>query len=280
MLTLHKTNFRIFFEMKNFNYYVLLLLPVLLFGVFSCKPGSKEYHYKGKVIPKNKFVQILIDLHKTDGVLMNLDVKDQNLQNPDSLSYYNYFLKKHNINYVDFQKSLDYYFSDLEQFKELYAVVIDSLKAEEHLLDSLQKFSSKKPNLWKGKQYYLIPFRDNAEDSIPFSLKNPAPGIYELAADIQVFDDDQTLGLRMLMMTKFQNDSIDSAYTEIYFKDNQYHRYIVKIAVPDTPKVTELFGYVLDYGTSIYMHLKVKRIQLIRYDFDEVPTFKTRKKTK
>ncbi len=259
--------------MKNLIKILLLTLLVLL-TVTSCKRTKDQYHYSGKIIPRQKFIKFLIDLHITDATLANINAWDNKLKNHDSLSYYNYLLKKYDINYMDFERSLNYYMRDVEDFQDLYKIVIDSLKNRLYILDSMQQKSLSKPNLWTGKKYYLIPFQDNPQDSIPFEYDDPKPGIYELSADIMVFDDDKTYNLEMLMAVQYEDGSGDTVTSSIYFKDNQFHKYIVKLRVKDSIKPVKIYGNLLDYSKSLYMHVKVRKIRLIRYELSEMPWYK------
>jgi hypothetical protein len=122
-----------------------------------------------------------------------------------------------------------------------------------------------KKNLWPGKVSYLIPFRDAPQDSIPYQLNNPKPGVYELSADIKVFDDDQTWGLKMTMNVLYQRGDTDTVSTQIFFKDNQFHKYIVKLDIPPQRKPVKLYGCLLHYTRTLYMHVKVQHISLVHY---------------
>ncbi len=257
--------------MKNLSFLVFIIIILLSFG---CKKSEYQgFKYKGKIKSKKSFISFLTDLHRTDGILITANLDDYNLKDHAFKSYYNYLLRKHNINYMDFRRSLDYYMEDIDKFTAMYNVITDSLKRQMYFLDSLQRKKLAKPNLWPGKTVYLFPFQDNSEDSIPFEIKNPKPGIYELGANIKVFNDDQTFNLAVKMIVQYADNTTDTAENDIYFKDNQFHKYIVKLFVKDKPKPVRIYGNLLSYTKTLYMHIQINRIHLIRYTKQEMPWF-------
>ena len=255
------------------NLLILLTISILIF-LSSCNSSeNKVFKYKGRIKGKREFMSFLLDLHRTDGILITANLEDYKLDDHTFKSYYNYILRKHKLNYMDFHRSLDFYMNDIDRFIDMYNIINDSLKKQMYYLDSLQRKSLSKPNLWPGKTVYLIPFQDNAEDSIPFELRNPTPGIYELSANIKIFRDDQTANLAMRMMVQYADSTIDTVETNIYFKDNQYHKYIVKLFVKNKPKPLRIYGNLLSYKQTIFMHIQINRIHLIHYTKEEMPWF-------
>ncbi len=259
--------------MKNLLPWVLIV--IILFSACSRnkQDQDQDIKYKGHVKGRKSFISFLLDLHRTDGLMITANLDDYRLDDHAFKSYYNYLLRKHNINYMDFKRSLDFYMEDLDKLLDMYNVITDSLKNQMAVLDSLQRKKMAKPNLWPGKQVYLIPFQDNSEDSIPFLIHRPKPGVYELSANISVFPDDQTMDLSMKMIVQYADSTADTASTHIYFKDGQKHKYILKLLVRDKPHPVKLYGSLLSYTKTLYMHIKVNRIYLIRYTKEEMPWF-------
>ncbi len=250
-----------------------LLMVVFFFSACSKENNDKDIKYKGHIKSRKSFIAFLLDLHRTDGVMITANLDDYNLDDHARKSYYNYLLRKHNLNYMDFRRSLDFYMEDLDKLLDMYNVITDSLKNQMVVLDSLQRKKMSKPNLWPGKQVYLIPFQDNSEDSIPFVINSPQPGVYELSANITVFPDDQTMNLGMKMIVHYADGTGDTATTGIYFKDGQQHKYILKLLVKDKPRPVKLYGSLLSYKKTLYMHIRVNNIYLIRYTKEEMPWY-------
>ncbi len=248
--------------MKNLIRYTLFISLLIVF-LSSCHSSNKTSNYGGRIISRTKMIHFLIDLHKTDEILKSYDLSDRNLSSHDSLSYYNYLLKKYKINYSDFERSLAYYFSNTEQFYEMYKIVLDSIRREHDILDKAQAGNNIK-NLWRGKQFYLIPFHDYTEDSIPFRIKYPKPGRYTLSAEIDVYNDDQTYNFHIVMYAKYANGLVDSVSKRIFLKDSKFHKYTVSLNLSDTVQPVELYGNLLAYTKTIFMHVKVRNIRLTR----------------
>ncbi len=257
--------------MKNLINFVLVLwlsLFVILFP--SCKQKQK---YRGHIISRAKMIRFLIDLHKTDGILKVYDFTDKTLTNYDSVSYYNYLLRKYKINYADFERSFKYYFSDIESFRQMYEIISDSIRKRMDYLDSMRQLELKKKNLWPGKKYYLIPFHDYAEDSIPFRINNPKLGVYVLKYEVALYEDDQTYNIKGVMKVQYQNGLVDSVLAPIYLKDNRFHTIKLILKLRDTLKPVALYGNLLSYSKTIYMHAKLRNIELLRYDYNEPVNF-------
>ncbi len=257
--------------MKNLINSVLIFTLSLFLILFpSCKGKQK---YRGHIISRSKMIRFLVDLHKTDAILKIYDFSDKSLSNYDSASYYNYLLRKYKINYADFERSFKYYFSDIEDFKQMYEIILDSIRKRMDYLDSMQQLKMKKKNLWPGKQYYLIPFHDYAEDSIPFRINNPKPGVYVLTYEVALYEDDQTYDIRGVMKVKYENGLIDSVFAPIYLKDNRFHNIKLILKLRDTLKPVALYGNLMTYSKTIYMHAKIRNIELYRYNYDEPVNF-------
>ena len=247
--------------MKNLIRNILIFILLVMF-LSSCHNYNRTSNYGGRIISRTKMIHFLIDLHKTDEILKSYDLSDKNLSRHDSISYYNYLLKKYKINYSDFERSLAYYFSKTEQFYDLYKIVLDSIQREHDILDKARTRKMKDFNLWKGKQFYFIPFHDYTEDSIPFRIRYPKPGRYALSAEIEVYNDDQTYNFHMVMYAKYANGLVDSVSKRIFLKDSKFHKYTVYLNLSDTVQPVELYGNLLAYTKTIYMHVKVRNIRL------------------
>jgi len=98
--------------------YIFLFIPFF----FSCSE-NKTF----KTLPEAKMIQILVDIHLTEGKVnsMHLETVDS------SLVVYNYFekevFKKHSIDSARFSNSLNDYIKDPVAFKELYKKVFAQL---------------------------------------------------------------------------------------------------------------------------------------------------------
>ena len=109
------------------------IVPVILFTVlFGCKSETPD-----DLIPRDKFVPLLIDMHITDAILIEKRLYDRDLKEG---SYYNSLFKKHSTTRKQFEKSLRHYASNPAEIEEIYAEVSVALgKLEEETLDGIER---------------------------------------------------------------------------------------------------------------------------------------------
>lgn len=110
--------------MKNI-FLVLILLTVLSCGESDNKPDD--------ILPKEKMVEMLIDIHILESEIQNLRIKKDS-----SHLLYNSFereiFKKNNVDKEVYRRSFEYYLNDVDGMEEIYDVVIDSLNYMEKSL--------------------------------------------------------------------------------------------------------------------------------------------------
>jgi len=127
--------------LKKYNFII-----IVLFFLLSCNQNSDN------ILSKKEFTNLLVDIHIADGYIVEKGLFDKDLKN-DSLSYYNSVFKKHNINRADFDKNIDYYTNNLEEFEKIYNNVIKIIKEKEQVLDSLRiKQKEQKLDSLKGNE--------------------------------------------------------------------------------------------------------------------------------
>ncbi len=76
------------------------------------------------------FINVLIDLHMADGIMSSTNIR-QDSKNIDSVSLYNYVLKKNDVSRIQFVKTVEYYTLHPEE----YAVFYDSVERHFKRLD-------------------------------------------------------------------------------------------------------------------------------------------------
>ena len=110
--------------MKNI-FLVLILLTVLSCGESDNKPDD--------ILPKEKMVEMLIDIHILESEIQNLRIKKDS-----SHLLYNSFereiFKKNNVDQEVYRRSFEYYLNDVDGMEKIYDVVIDSLNYMEKSL--------------------------------------------------------------------------------------------------------------------------------------------------
>jgi len=113
--------------MKTFK--GLIFISFVSIFCATCTPsGSVEK--PERFIPKEQFMEILIDLHLTDAMLNDKKLDDNQL---DSGSYYNFLLQKYDISKKTFEENLYYYSNQPQVFNAVYDSVLTRLsKKLEH----------------------------------------------------------------------------------------------------------------------------------------------------
>lgn len=83
-----------------------------------------------KVIPRDDFTEILIDVHLMDGLTSFSEYRKE-LAQKDSIEYLEAVLKHHGYKKAQYDSSLIYYSKDLRKFERIYQDVIERLNQME-----------------------------------------------------------------------------------------------------------------------------------------------------
>lgn len=106
---------------------VILTLCLILFA--SCKKEEPD------VIPKEKMIELLVDIHKSEAVMTlnhsKYPTEDKKRTMREAV------LMEHNITQEDFDKAIEYYSYNIEEYMEIYDCVIDRLKQENEYVKML-----------------------------------------------------------------------------------------------------------------------------------------------
>lgn len=120
--------------MRQIIWLFLLIIPLL----FSCNNSDREKENQKPVIPKEKFIRLLTDIHKTDAYFSSVK---QNLINDTILNPKNFFgevFHKYGVTNKDFQATILYYCYRMDEFETIYEQVVQNLNQENDSLQMLQ----------------------------------------------------------------------------------------------------------------------------------------------
>lgn len=123
--------------MRRTVWLILLIFPLL----FSCHNDNNKRTEPKSIIPKEKFIRLLTDLHKTDGYFSSIK---QNMINDSTLNPKNFFgevFHKYGVTNKEFQATILYYCYQMPEFEKIYEQVVQNLNQES---DSLQIIMTKK----------------------------------------------------------------------------------------------------------------------------------------
>lgn len=98
--------------------------------MLSCGKSDKVPDY---VIPKDDMVNIIRDIHLTDGMLTVSNVR-RDLAREDTVNYYDAIFETYGYKRADFDTSIYYYSKEINTFDEIYKEVLNQLNEMETLL--------------------------------------------------------------------------------------------------------------------------------------------------
>ncbi len=108
---------------------------LLLISILGSCTHQKEAEAPDDLVPPEKMISFLVDLHLAEAKMSYGDVRD-----PDSLeivyrNYERYLFDKYAIEDSTYYQSYKYYLSNMDQLHEIYGAVVDSLS----VLNSIEK---------------------------------------------------------------------------------------------------------------------------------------------
>jgi len=119
-----------------------ILILLIVFSLFSCKKQQTPDY----VIPFNNMVDIIVEIHITDGLLTSSKVRRE-LIKLDTTNYYDAILNKYNYKRQDFDTSLYYYTKNIEQYDLIYDEVLNRLSEIESKLEENMSLEDKKKEI-------------------------------------------------------------------------------------------------------------------------------------
>ncbi|WP_339866246.1 DUF4296 domain-containing protein [uncultured Algoriphagus sp.] len=103
-----------------------LILSFCILSLLSCNSGNKP----DGLLPQDKMVEVLIDIHLTEGLTSALPVAYDSSKVLYSLLEKEVFIK-HEVSDSVFTQSMMYYLRDPDEMERIYSRVVDSLVVKE-----------------------------------------------------------------------------------------------------------------------------------------------------
>lgn len=207
---------------------VIFLLALL---VVSCN-FSKEKN----LIPRDKFVSILTDMHLAEGYYATHGRETKN-HNDSTFNFYNTIFKNYGYTRADFDTTLKYYTVHSQEFDLLYEDVVTELNKTEQENYQIQPQVQFAQNIWSGKNSWYLP-QEGKLKKIPINLKLRGKGKYIVSFTCKTFTDDESQNPRLTLY--FENDGNKTSKTDTL-------TFISKTLSNDTlinPWLTSYFAYV------------------------------------
>jgi len=253
----------------------LILFSIILFFAISCNNNDE-------IINKDKFILILLDIHKGNAIFSEKKFIDITLKKKNA-SYYNYYFKKHNITKAQFEKTLSYYSQNLEEYLKIYDDVIAKFTEEElvfiepvtnifdiHKLvkDSIVRkkaYDALWIEIWNKEKKYFIPY-DTTISIISDTITLTEKCKFKLNADILIYKDDSCKNHYILLKAFYKDETIDTLINDTLIKDGKFHKYKFTAKTDSIKKTDSIICSIINYPDSIKSkHLKVKNISLKKY---------------
>lgn len=107
-----------------------LFLIIILFTFFSC--SEKKEEIPSDVLPREKFVSVLIDMYMLEGKYSQANFVDRPTYDKGIAEYEKLF-KQHSTDKKTVEKSFDYYTRQSVLMNAIYSEVLDSLNLKSKL---------------------------------------------------------------------------------------------------------------------------------------------------
>jgi len=242
------------------NIITITIMFLILLGFISCQTQEQK-----EIISEDKFIDIVYDLHLMDGVLVAEKLNTKISPN-DTVSYYNYVLKKNNVSRAEFDKTVEYYTEHTDEYAIIYGKVlkkINELQEDKKNKEKTEADSTKVAgNLWNLKAEWHLP-EDGVKNSIPYEFELNIAGKYTVSADIKMYEDDKTDDPRLTIIANYSDGTRDTQSDRSMEKDGKFHTYILSIITDKNKKLESISGWILDHGkTTLSKHSEVKNIKI------------------
>lgn len=248
----------------KFPFRVVFLFSVVIIFV-ACQNRPKG------VLNQREMTEILSDLHKLDGILIEKGYMYENEYEKER--YYNYVLKKYGIRQAQFDSSLVWYSKNPKKFEKIYTNVMINLEnfrndiksRKYHPIDSAE-LARRKDQLWNKAIRYQFT-KDSVRNKLDFEIVNNDllfGDVYVLKFLQRIAPQDSCKDQRVVLRIHYQNGDVDSAYHKAY-NDSLLRRYTFRFPAKKTLKIKSISGELL--GSSSYhgtFNALVDSISLIR----------------
>jgi len=111
------------------TFFILFILLIAALVFLNCSGSSR------KLIPENKFVRLLADIHLADGIGVDNMSNSESTFALDSASLYGSVLGKHRVTWTQFDNTMAFYSSHPDDCSRMYNKVIARLKVMEEELN-------------------------------------------------------------------------------------------------------------------------------------------------
>lgn len=246
-----------------FSQFTIIVSILLIFAACSNRP-------KG-VLDQEDMVNLLTDMHKLDGVLIERGIMFSN--DSTKTKYYNFVFAKYEITKANFDSSLVWYTKNPQEFNNVYNKVLVNLTLQEkevksgkyHFIDSVE-LAKVKSELWRRRNKYELT-KDSTRTKLDFEVVDPGllyGDVYILRFLLRIAPEDSCTKQHISVRLNYQNGKVDSAFA-LAHHDSLLRRYTIKLPATRKLKIKSISGELL--GSKAYkgkLHATVDSISLMR----------------
>ncbi len=219
----------------------------------ACNSGTPE-----DVLPPEKMVSVLVDLHVVDAMLTNQSIRKGT---DEAEQYYEHIYHKHGITRQLFQNTTAYYAKHPGKLKEMYVSVIGELETRDSLLKIREKTRVDTLQLWKEADSFTV--EKYTRETLPVCIPVTFQQTYKISAEIKIYKDSQQKEVRPY----FAFATPDTLYvfpTKTIKADTSFHRFEISELVADST-ITDLTGDFFPTKLSnseIFKHYEIRNIEI------------------
>jgi len=250
-------------RIKFFSQFAVIVSLLLVLASCSNRP-------KG-VLNQEDMVNILTDMHKLDGALVERGIMFSN--DSTKMKYYNFVFAKYSISKANFDSSLVWYTNNPQEFNNVYNKVLLNLSLQEkevksgkyHFIDSVE-LAKVKSEIWKKRTKYALT-NDSTRTRLDFEVVDPSllyGDVFVLRFLLRIAPEDSCTKQHIALRLNYQNGKVDSAFA-VAHNDSLLRRYTIKLLATRKLKIKSISGELL--GSKTYkgkLHATVDSISLIR----------------
>jgi len=237
--------------MEKFKSMKRFIIIILLFTSFAaCKEELP--------LDLNQFKDLLLDMHRTDGIL-SAERRSSGIDEKENYKYYNNLYKKYGINKAEFDECMLYYSSEIKEFSEMYDDILDSLNRELTKVNRVMKILKKNDTINLMENVDTIFLTKYRKDTI-LRIDSLKAGNYKFKCRVRFDSTDKSKNNMInsyFLALVSKKDSIHVRDT-IYYRDTTYIKkgkpFNKKLKVKDTLQSHEM---ILVYDTLFVRKLRV-----------------------
>lgn len=250
-----------------------LFFLLVLFSIFiNC---SSDIVKKRDIIEDDKFQELLIDFHKAEGIITIAKLNSKKKKN-DTISPYNYILKKHNISRHKFDKTIEYYSNHTEEYVVFYDSINNYFLKQKKDIEELIEVDTEKikatrlyekKNLWDKKREWKLDGISKKE-LLKFNIPVERHGIYTIIYDVQTKLKFENFKERITIFVNYE-DGTSKSSDKVKITDNLkkeklkgYKHIELSIKTNKNKKLKSISGYIINYKLKAKQNFHIKNIEI------------------